>query len=75
METKLRGTWASYRDEKDKNLFRCNPDEMATKIIKDGWGNFPRVIGNKRAMELCILAEAYLSYRDKDKMKTPRKSK
>lgn len=70
---KAKGSWASYRDEKDKSVWRVDLDEMASKIIKDGWGNFPQRIGDKRAMELCILAEAYLKYRDKDKMKIKRK--
>lgn len=70
---KAKGSWASYQDKKDKTLWRCDLDEMASKIIKDGWGNFPQKIGNKRAMEICLLAEAYLSYRDKDKIKHPRK--
>lgn len=73
MKKKVRGSWASYRDDKDKSLCRCDLDEMATTIMKDGWGGIPRSLSDKKAMEICLLAEAYLEYRDKDKMKTPRK--
>lgn len=73
MKKKAKGSWASYRDEKDKSLWRCNIDEMATTIMKDGWGGMPRNLNNKKAMEICLLAEAYLKYREQDKMKTPRK--
>lgn len=73
MKKKARGSWASYRDEKDKSLWRCDLDEMATTIMKAGWGGIPRSLSDKKAMEICLLAEAYLKYRDKDKMKTTRK--
>jgi hypothetical protein len=72
---KARGSWASYRDEKDKTLWRCDLDEMATSIVNGGWGNVPISLSNKKAMEIFILAEAYLKYRDNDKMKTKRKVK
>lgn len=73
VKKKAKGSWASYRDDKDKSLWRCDLDEMATTIMKDWWGGIPKNLSNKRAMEICLLAEAYLRYRDKDKRKTPRK--
>lgn len=63
---KAKGSWASYyRDKKDKNLWRCNVDEMAEIIVNGGWGNMPKILNNKKAMEVCLLAEAYLNLRDK----------
>lgn len=73
MKIKARGSWASYQDKKDKTVWRCDLDEMCEQIVKEGWGSIPRFLSDKKAMELFILAEAYLRYRDKDKMKIPRK--
>lgn len=58
MKIKARGSWASYRDENDKSLWRCDLDEMATTIMKDGWGGIPRSLSDKKAMEICLLAES-----------------
>lgn len=70
MSVKARGSWASYQDEKDKSLWRCDVDEMATIIIKDWWGGIPKNLSDKRAMEICLLAEAYLKLANK-KAKKP----
>jgi hypothetical protein len=71
---KAKGSWASYRDENHNDIWRVDVDEMASTIVQQGWGMFPQRIGNKRAMELCILAEAYLNLRNKDRMKTKKKN-
>ncbi len=62
---KARGSFASYRDKKDKSLWRCDVDEMVDLILQNGWGGFPKTINDKKAMELCILAEAYKTLRNK----------
>lgn len=62
-QIKKRGSWASYRDEKDETLFRCDTDELAKKLVN--WGEIPKSIGNVKAFEISILAEAYLRLRGK----------
>lgn len=56
---KRRGSFASYRDHKDKTLWRCDVEEMA-KHLSQNWGNIPRSLGNTKAMEIHLLALAYL---------------
>ena len=65
------GSWASYQDEKDKSLWRCDVDELAKTIFKNGWGNIPKTLNDKKAMEICILAEAYLKLANKKAIKLP----
>ncbi len=62
-EIKKRGSWASYRDEKDGTLFRCDTDELAIKLLN--WGEIPKTLGNTKAFEISILAESYLRLRNK----------
>lgn len=58
---KKRGSWASYQDPNDKTLFRCDVDELAKKLLP--WGKMQRAIGDVKACEISILAEAYLKLR------------
>lgn len=66
---KARGSWASYQDEKDKSLWKCDVDELAKTIFKNGWGDMPKTLNNKKAMEICILAEAYIKLANKKAVK------
>ena len=60
-DVKKRGSFATYRDKKDKNLFFCNLNELADKLLD--WGNTPTNINNTRAFELRLLAEDYIKIR------------
>lgn len=67
----IHGSTASKRVAKD--LFECDLDKLAE--IYSNYGNVPERLGNKKAMEIALLARAYLVYRDRDKKRYPRKSK
>lgn len=53
---KIRGSTASYRSKNGMN--RCDLNELAKKYAN--YGNVPKTIGDIRAMEISLLAIAYL---------------
>lgn len=63
-QIKKRGSFASYRDEKDQTLFRCDVESVA-KQLATNWGDIPKNIGNTKAFEIHLLAIAYLELANK----------
>lgn len=73
-KVKYKSSWASYRCSKDKKLIKCDLDELA-QILAENFGNIPMYLGHTKAMEIHLLARAYLKYRDKDQTKYKRKKR
>lgn len=64
---KLRHSTASYVVNGKKKLFRCDVDELAREYIN--WGEVPLRLNDIKAMEISLLAKAYL------KLKKPKGGK
>lgn len=73
-KNKLKNSFASYWSDKKERVVKCDLDQLAAHL-SENWGNIPKTLSNHKAMEIHLLAVAYLKYRDKDKMKYPRKLK
>lgn len=61
---KRRGSFASFRDEKDHTLFRCDVESVAKQLAQN-WGDVPKTLGDTKAFEIHLLAIAYLELANK----------
>ena len=54
---RLNGSFATYKD-KDGH-YHTEVSELAKTLVN--WGNFPKFVGDNKAMEISILARAYIA--------------
>ena len=73
---KVRGAFCSTwkKSEKYDRLALCDVAGVA-EILAENWGNIPRQLNDKKAMEIHLLAVDYLRLRDQCKTRYPRKNK
>lgn len=64
----LRGSFATYRTREHGQVFNMTNLEELCKVLLN-WGNLPRNLNNKKAMELSCLAEHWLYLWAKQKRK------
>jgi len=67
--TKIKHSFASYRFEKDGEIFNeSNLTEVAKALVN--WGEIPRTLNDTRAYELALLARRYIDMEEKLKERT-----
>jgi len=73
--SKVKGSFCSTWKINGKNnkVALCDVASVA-EILAENWGNIPRTLNDKKAMELHLLAVDYLRLRDECKTRYPSKN-